>query len=94
MSNDTIITVQSGYMLQQSKADPFSKAVALLFQKSLNESYLEKWLQAREEIAYLQYQIYALQSRPPLCTNCTQRPTLTIPPSGFAIDAGPLESPV
>ena len=63
MSNHVAIEVRSPhYQMQlQPKPDSFFRAVATLFQTSLNESYFEKWRQAQEEIAVLRREIYALK---------------------------------
>ena len=63
MSNHIAIDMTAPrYQMQlQPKTDSFFKAVATLFQATLNESYFEKWRQAQEEIAVLRREIYALK---------------------------------
>jgi hypothetical protein len=90
------------YQMQlQSKPESFFKAVATLFQASLNDSYFEKWRQAQEEIAVLRREIYALKKSSLRvktamrvqfdngATTPTLRPSLEDSPRAF-----PLDSPV
>jgi len=105
MSNHIAIDMAAPrYQMQlQPKADSFFKAVATLFQTTLNESYFEKWRQAQEEIAVLRREIYALKKTSVRnkavmrvqfdngATTPTIRPSLEDSPRAFGF---PIDSPV